>query len=203
MRRKKNDKRKYTFLAIFLIADLLLVVTIFRSSNARFVSDAVSATDLSVALYAVNLDEKDNEGNALNINIDNLEPDGKERYYLFTVKNTNADGYLTNTDIIYHLEFITTTNIDLDYKVREGTCTATHSNAIRTNVVSTDGSGSDAYFRTILTSSKIFGHEKEEENTYCLVVTFPKKYNTAQYQDLIESIQVKVVSKQRFDGELE
>ena len=88
MRRKKNNKRKYTLLAVFLIADILLILTIFKSSNARFVSEAKSGTELNVALYAISLEGKMNDGSSMNIQMDNLEPDGKTRYYYFNVYNT-------------------------------------------------------------------------------------------------------------------
>lgn len=195
MRRKRNNKKKYTFLAIFLIADLLLIVTIFKSSNARFVSEATSGTELSVALYAVSLDEKDSNDQTLNINMDNLEPDGKERYYYFTVRNTNKDGFLTNTDLDYYLQIVTTTNIPLIYDVYEDSCEKKIS-VIRSNEILTDGSGSDAKFRNIIVNGGTFGHDNEESKSYCLSVTFPKQYNSAEYQNLIESLQVKVVTKQ-------
>lgn len=198
MRRKKNNKRKYTFLAVFLIADILLILTIFKSSNARFVSEAKSGTELNVALYAISLEGKMNDGSSMNIQMDNLEPDGKTRYYYFNVYNTNENGVVTNTDISYYLKFVSTTNIPLEYHVYEGLCTQ-EKNAIITDVTSTDGSSSDAFFRTMITEKRTFGHTEKESNSYCLAVNFPKKYNTYNYQNLIESIQVRVISKQIMD----
>ena len=68
MKRRKNEKRKYTFIIILLLIDLLVMLAIFNTSNARFTSKATSETSLNVALYALSKDSN------LDIILDNMVP---------------------------------------------------------------------------------------------------------------------------------
>ena len=51
MKRRRRNKF-YTYLIGFLLLDLIVIVVIFNVSNARYESNAVSNTELDVALFA-------------------------------------------------------------------------------------------------------------------------------------------------------
>ena len=75
MKRRMN-KRKYTLLIVFLLLDLMLILAIFNSSNARFTSKATSQTMLDVALYAFS------EDNDLTITLDKMVPQDDPYVYI-------------------------------------------------------------------------------------------------------------------------
>ena len=64
----------------------------------------------------------------------------------------------------------------------------------KTNDISQDEY--NTYFRTITTDTQTFTHIQEKTNVYQLVLYFPQKYNTLNYQDIIEAIEIDVKSKQ-------
>lgn len=193
--KKRNNKRKYTLIIAFLAVDLLLILAIFNASNARFTSKAVSESLIDVALYALN------EDNDLEITLDKMVP--RNDPYVYNFKVINSDGKnITDTRMYYDLKIITTTNIPLEYKLCKNVALCQADSA--ENIINVDKTVKDAdgtYFKTMTTSREFFGFEEEEENDYTLLVYFPVKYKSSNYQDLVESIQINIDSRQIIDAD--
>ena len=82
----------------------------------------------------------------------------------------------------------------------EATCkNSSTPNAINVDMTTRDEDGT--YFRTMTTTRQEFGFEQEEHNDYILLVYFPTTYKSSQYQDLVESIQINVDSKQKLESD--
>ena len=92
----------YMFIIVFLLIDLLAVVIMLNTTNARYESTAVSNTELEVALYA--LEEED----SYTIALDEMVPREDPYVYRFTVANTDKNGRLTDVRLYYDLKIITT-----------------------------------------------------------------------------------------------
>lgn len=193
MRRKSKRTKQFTYMTIFLALDLLLIFTLFRTSNARFISEATSATKLNVALYALN------EIDDFDIPLGNIKPSSEPYLYEFSITNTDAEGNITETNLEYDLTLIATTNIPLEYKLyKNQNCNSVNgTNILNVHEPAKDDDGT--YFLTMTTSKEVFGYERAETNTYCLLVTFPLQYNTSQYSDLIESVRLSINSEQIID----
>lgn len=194
-RRKRLNKKILAVLSIVMLAGFLTIFAILRLSNAKFVSTATSETELDVALYALS------EENDLTILLDTLVPRDEPYVYNFSVVNTDGTN-LTDTVLIYDLKIIATTNIPLEYKLcmNKTNCQSSSvSNDINHDVVARDADGT--YFRTMTTTRQEFGFEQEERNNYTLLVYFPSRYDSSQYQDLVESIQINVDSKQKLESD--
>ena len=101
----------YMFIIVFLLVDLLAVLIMVNTSNARYESTAVASTELEVALYA--LEEHDE----YTISLSEMVPREAPYVYEFTVTNTDKNGTLTDTRLFYDLQIITTTNMHLTYKL--------------------------------------------------------------------------------------
>ena len=99
------------FIIVFLLIDLLAVLVVINTSNARYESTAVSNTELEVALYA--LEEDDDYTISLNEMVPREEP----YVYKFTVTNTDKNGNLSDVKLYYDLKIIATTNMHLNYKL--------------------------------------------------------------------------------------
>ncbi len=182
------------FVAFFVI------FAIIRTSNARFATTTTSETKLDVALYALS------EDNDLNILLDTLVPRDEPYVYNFSVYNTDGTN-VTDAAMVYDLKIIATTNIPLEYKLcmnkTEAQCKVVNpSDAdgdININEIARDADG--MFLRTMTTTRQEFGFEQEEENDYVLLVYFPSRYDSSDYQDLVESIQINVDSKQKLESD--
>ena len=197
-RKRRLNKKIFTVVGIILFVAFFVIFAIVRTSNARYASTATSATKLDVALYALR------EDNDLNILLDTLVP--RDEPYVYTFSVINSDGTnITDAALVYDLKIIATTNIPLEYKLcmnvaSEAICkNSSTPNAINVNMVTRDDDGT--FFRTMTTTRQEFGFEQEEHNDYILLVYFPSRYNSSQYQDLVESIQINVDSKQKLESD--
>lgn len=189
MRRRKKNKL-YTFIIVFLLIDLLAVLVVINTSNARYESTAVSNTELEVALYA--LEEDDDYTISLNEMVPREEP----YVYKFTVTNTDKNGKLSDVKLYYDLKIIATTNMHLNYKLykNQNYLSPSANSIVNLDIVAPDEDGT--FFRTLTTSRVYFGFEEVETNEYTLLVYFPETFKNSKYQDLIESIQINIDSQQ-------
>ena len=199
-RRKRLNKKILAVLGIVITLGFFVVFAIIRTSKAKYVSTATSVTQLDVALYALR------ENNDLTLLLDTLVPRTEPYSYMFSIDNTDGTN-VTDTAIIYDLKLIATTNIPLTYKLCMGnsqisvaTCKNNSTpNAINHNVVARDEDGT--FFRTMTTTRQEFGYSSLQTKYYTLLVYFPTTYNSSDYQDLVESIQINVDSKQKLESD--
>jgi len=191
-RRKKN--RFYTIIIGFLLLDLIVIVILFNVSNARYESNAVSSTELDVALFALD------ENTDLYISLDTMIPRDDPYVYRFSITNTTKSGLLTDVKMNYNLRIIATTNLPLEYKLykNQNYLSPTAANIITADDVIPDDDGT--FFRTMATPQETFGFSEVETNQYTLLVYFPSRYKDSKYQDMIESIQINVGAEQKVDG---
>ena len=47
-----------------------------------------------------------------------------------------------------------------------------------------------------MTSTRSFSKDKDMVDKYKIVINFPKEYNDSKYQDLLDSVEVVIESKQ-------
>lgn len=97
---------------------------------------------------------------------------------------------------MYDLSLKTTTNLPLQIELykNENYQNSGAMDIVSSKVTAPDGYGT--YFTTYTTPTSYFGFESDEENVYTLVVYLPSIYNSINYQDVIENIQVIIKSKQ-------
>lgn len=191
-----KTRRNMNFLTVFLCLDLLIIFSLLRTSNASYVADAVATADMDVALYAFSSDGLVDSTDSATINLGSFSP-GETKNYKLEVKNTDSDGNVSDTNIVYSLKVITTNNIDLEYKLYRNSIADANLIEDFTGTVSNDGYGTEFVYYTI--DSSCLKYESAQTDTYYLEVTFPEKYKTSNYQDLIESIKIQLESKQSVD----
>lgn len=188
MKNKRITKR--IIIILILLCFLILLTQLIRLTFSRFESNATSSSNIPVAFYVLS------EGfQNMNLNLDSLIPRNEPYVYTFTISNSNGE-QICNTDMEYTLKIRTTTNLPLEYNLfmnQDYTDSASQS-IIETNQVEKDSSGT--YFRIITTQKQNFSFKQEQTNTYQLVVNFPEKYNTIDYQDVIEGIEITIDSRQ-------
>lgn len=188
MQNKKIAKKIIKILILLLI--LILLAKLISFTLSKYESNATSNTDIQVAFYIIKEDYQ-----SMNVNLDSLFP--REEPYVYTFSISNNDGTkMCETDMEYDLTIRTTTNLPIDYELymNEDYKDSKARSIIKTNDISQDEY--NTYFRTITTDTQTFTHIQEKTNVYQLVLYFPQKYNTLNYQDIIEAIEIDVKSKQ-------
>ena len=209
-----NNKRSINFISVFLVVDLLLIFGLLKTSSAIYVSDAVGEAPMDVALYAFNYDglydiTSGSSETPLDIALGSVKP-GDIKYYSFKVTNrviNDEDEEVTaDTNIIYKLKVITTTNMDLKYSLyyeqdpRSTSATNLFMNGGNDiGVYAMDGWGT--WFKHYAIPAKCLKKENVEIDDYILKVEFPSDYNEAKYQDMVESIKIQLESKQVVTGD--
>lgn len=185
----KKAKRLYMKL-IILILCLLIIIRIFTLVLSRYESESTGNANVDIAFYLLKEDYK-----SMTLNLDSIIPQNNAYVYDFSVSNQDE----TNTaeiDLTYDLTIRTTTNLPLTYdlfmnqKYTDNGATS----IIKTNEIVKDED--DTYFRKITTETETLLYQEPKTNNYQLIVYFPSEYNTDDYQDIIEAIEINVNSKQ-------
>lgn len=102
----------------------------------------------------------------------------------------------TDTKLQYTVKLRTTTNLPLQIELYENENYSDSGSQDILSVANTSADEHGTYFTTYTTPTTYFGFENNEKNIYSIVVYFPSIYNSINYQDVIENIEVIVESKQ-------
>lgn len=186
---KNINKTKFLFffkyIAIFLL--VVFIINIMEITYSKYSSSANGDAAANIAFFIVDVGTYENT-----ITLNNLEPSNNDYIYKFTVNNFK-NNKRTNVKLDYNIEFVTTTNLPLTYKIyKEGT-----NNIITSNEIIQDG---DMYFNKLSTNEAgSFSYEENQTEEYTLVVNFPITYNDKpdEYQGLIDSFMIKINATQR------
>lgn len=186
-----NKKLAKKFIKILiLLLSLILLIRLISITLSKYESRAAANPDIQVAFYVLNDDFQ-----TMSLNLESLSPSDEPHIYTFSVSNTDGLN-ICETDMQYDLKIRTTTNLPIEYDLfmNERYNDSGATSIIKTNEVLKDDDGT--YFRIITTDTQNFTYIKDKTNIYQLILTFPKKYNSIDYQDIIEGIEITVDSKQ-------
>lgn len=185
----KKKKRLYAKLVILILC-LIIVFRIFTLIWSRYESEGTSNANVDIAFYLLKEDFKD-----MTLNLAKIFPRNDAYIYTFSIGNED-ENEVAEVDLTYDLTLRTTTNLPLSYELymnqNYGEDGAT--NIIETNEIAQDENGT--YFRTMTTKEEELYYKEPKTNQYTLVVHFPENYNTEEYQDIIEMLEITVDSKQ-------
>lgn len=154
-------------------------------SLSKFTSLVSSDANISIAFYVI-----DTEYQVEEIKLDKIVPSDTAYEYNFSVANYNKTKRL-ETNAEYNIVIRTTTNLNLEYELYENNST---DSAILSKELIQDEDG--MYYNVIKTKKEQFGFKKNQINYYTLSIKFPLEYIDYDYQDMIESIEIIVLSKQ-------
>ena len=187
----KNKKDKRVFIkALIIILGIIVATRLFVLILARYESMSNSVANVDVAFYVLKDDYK-----TMTTNLDSLLP--QDDAYIYTFSIGNQDGTQTaEVDLEYELTIRTTTNLPLTYELymNQQYTDSNAQNIITENKIEADEQGT--YFRKLLTDKVSLSYKVATTNQYQLVVHFPKEYNTENYQDIIELIEITVNAHQ-------
>ena len=181
----KRKKILYTKLVILIIC-LLIVLRIFVLVWSKYESIASANANVDIAFYLFNEDFKQ-----MTLNLDKIFPQDEEYSYIFSIGN-EENGKTAEIDLTYNLKIRTTTNLPLKYELFMND---NKNSIIETNEIQQDEDGT--YFRTITTKQEELLYKEPKTNVYNLVIKFPQNYNTKEYQDIIEMLEITIDSAQK------
>lgn len=174
-------------LAIFIFVSILYI---FKVPNAlsRFTSLLSGDVEGSIAFYVIDSDYQVTE-----INLDEIVPSNTPYEYAFTVSNYDSEKRL-ETNAEYHIVIRATTNLNLEYELYENN---SNTSALISKEVVVDEDGT--YYYVMKTDTEYFGFVKNQKNYYTLSIKFPLEYINFEYQDIIESLEIIILSSQIVD----
>jgi len=187
------DKKKF-FLIFRIILFLFLNIWLFSSSGftlSRYVSETEVSIAPRLAFFITDVGTYENT-----IELDSILPSNSAYLYSFTVANF-SDEDKSNVDIEYDIEFITTTNMPLNFKVYKNTTVMSGPGIIQNDRYVTNADG--MHFRHMgVSSSGAFSFISMTTDTYVLWVEFPEPYKAwpELYEGIIELVEIKVTARQ-------
>lgn len=186
----RMKKMKIYMKLVILFASLLTTLRIFTLTLSKFESEAKSNSNIDIAFYLLKEDYQ-----TMELSLENLYPSEIPYVYTFSISNYNGE-QRAEIDLTYDLTIRTTTNLPLIYELymNEEYTDTNATTALTRNEVDTDEDGT--FFRYLETENQVFKYTNNEKNVYQLVVYFPKEYNTENYQDIIESIEINIDARQ-------
>ena len=191
IRNRKSKKNKLYIKIIFILLALAIITIVVKNTFAKYTSTGTSTANVDVALYLLGETRI-----TQNLKIDELLPRTEPYTYTFSIANNDGTNR-AQTLMEYDLKIVMTTNLPLTYRIYKNQV-YTDSGAtdiIVTNTVATDDDGT--YFRTITLPTGEFGFTTNETDTYQIVVNFPIIYNSAEYENVIENLEITVNSRQK------
>ena len=179
----KNKTKILYVKLIILTLSLLIVARVFNIVLSKYETEANSSADVDIAFYLFNEDFK-----TMELNLTSLVPQEDKYTYVFNIGNQDGEE-TAEIDLEYDLTIRTTTNLPLTYELFMN-----GENIIKSNEIIQDEDGT--YFRVITTDTQKLAYREPKTNQYELVIYFPEQYNTINYQDIIELLEITVDSRQ-------
>lgn len=186
-----NKKKKILYTKIvILVLCFFIIIRIFNLALSKYESVSSTTAEIDVAMYLLKEDYK-----KMTLNLGSLIPQNEEYVYTFSIGNNDGENN-AEVDLIYELFIRTTTNLPLSYELymNQKYTDSDAKNIITSNNVEKDEYGT--YFRNIKTESVELKYTESVTNIYQLVVRFPENYNSEDYQNIIEMLEITVDGKQ-------
>ncbi len=180
---------KFTMAIILLMTAIAILPKVF----SRYQTNTSTNPNIDIAFYIV-----DTNYQTQNIILSKIAPSAEPYLINFTISNNDGTNRL-ETEATYDLKVVTTTNLPLQYELyKNQTYNAVGAaNIITSNTVAADEDG--MFFKTMLTATENFSYTTDQTNTYQLVIYFPAEYVSHTYQDIVDSIDLIIESRQLID----
>ena len=192
MAKRKRKRRNNNIIYVrFILVIILLLITIglIRGTIARYRSKGSSDANVDLAYYLLKSEDISQE-----LKLDSILP--REQPYMYTLSVANYDGNeRTQTALEYDIEIKTTTNLPLQYQIYKSG--EQNPQSIISTETTADSYGT--YFKYTTFAGDEFGFSENQQNNYQIKVIFPEQYNSAEYEGIIEYVEITVKSRQKIE----
>ena len=198
VRRRRRKGRRTTVIAVrfIILAVCIIVLCSIALTNtiARYRSEALASKDIEIAMYVFKEDHQ-----TMSFKLDQMVPRAEPYQHTFSVTNSDSNNKIAQTSIDYDITIKTTTNLPLQYVLYKN---QTPTSANPTNILPSAGTvqadTDGTYFKNFKTSTQTMAHSTKKTDVYYLLIYFPETYkNQPEYQNMIESMEVIIDSKQK------
>ena len=187
-RRKRKARIKYLKFVLFILLGIL-AANLIKNTIARYRSSAQSTADVDLAFYLFHEDSI-----TQSLQIDSILPRANPYEYTFSVSN-NDGVRRTETAITYSIHLKTTTNLPLTFKIFNDDYPTV--NLVTSEETIPDDNGT--YFQYITATGGNLGFLQDETVDYTLQIEFPERYHVAEYEGIIEYVEMTIKSSQRIE----
>lgn len=170
---------------ILSLINLALLIVIVPLTFSRFTSTVSGDAIGNIAFYVIDLKTQ-----TADVKLEEISPQKEDYIYTFSVANYNDTKQL-ETNAEYHIAIRTTTNLNLDYKLYEND---KEKDILVQKEIVTDDDGT--YFNIMKTEKEKFTFKEKKKNEYKLLINFPEEYMGYDYQGIIESMEIMIISSQ-------
>lgn len=184
-----NKRKRNIFIKFIVVFIILTVFTIFSKTNSKYESSFESEGKLEIAFYLLQDDYQ-----TMDIKLSSIEPREEPYVYEFSISNNDGQNR-TETLLEYNLQITATTNLPLEYELYlNEKYNDDNATSIINERIEQDEDG--MYLKKMVTTTENFGYKSDETNYYQLVIYFAEEYNTIEYKNIIEGIEIQIDSKQ-------
>ena len=184
----KKELKTYFFLSVLIVL-LLIMISRFEFTKAKYETDTDIALSPTFAFFIVDVSTQNHQ-----MKLDNIVPSTTPYTYAFQVSNFK-DNKKANVDLKYSIEVVASTNLPLNIKLFKGSTITQEEDYTDTTTANSDG----VYFRHLLFDGiSTMKYDNRYTETYTLWIEFPIEYkNTAQgYAGVIELIDIEIRAEQ-------
>ena len=187
MRRARKRKSRTLYIKLIIIlATVIIAAGLIRGVFARYRTTGTSNANVDLAYYLFK-----EESISQSLKLASILPRSEKYQYTFSVANYEGTDR-TQTALEYTIEITTTTNLPLSFEVhKQGETT----DLIESQTTTQDSDGT--YFKHITVTGDEFGFRQNQQNVYVIEVEFPERYNQAQYEGIIEYVEITIDSHQK------
>lgn len=170
-----------------LLILLLILLSIIPFAYSRYESNISSNANIDVAMYVLEPGYQ-----YVDLKLADVLPSTDSYEYSFTVANYKDEDTMTDVNLEYSLDVVTTTNLPITYELVDPT--DFNRNLIISNNVLPDDDGT--YFRTIKTENHTFTYTQRKIYNYKLILHYSTDDITHIYQGMTDSIRIIINSNQ-------
>lgn len=189
-----NKKSFLLFIKLFfIIVFCCIAVNLIDMGLSKYESNSTTRAEASVAFFLI--DEGSTEGT---ISLGEIVPNKDKYVYQFTVSNFKDDK-VSDVSLDYSIQFITTTNLPLVYKIyKNENYTDANPTNIASHIENIQNSDGVYYKQVTVENAGTFTHGSRKTDIYNLVIEFDENYKNSpdDYSGKIEMVRVLVDAKQ-------
>ena len=179
------------FRSIGIVFLLLLFLNLGNFSLSRYESEANIDVSPRLAFFIIDVGTYNDS-----FELGKILPSTNPYLYTFNVSNFKGDRRI-NVNLEYDIELVSTTNLPLNIKVFKSGTPMSGSGIIATDTITNDDDG--MYFRSMAIGEVFnFSYTQNKTDEYVLWIEFPEsyKYNSEDYEGVLELIEIKVNARQ-------
>ena len=188
------SKKKFILISKinFLILVFILLINIMPVTFSKYQSIGTGNINSNIAFYLLESTYVTEQ-----VKLNDLVPSDNPYVFNFTIGNQRDDD-VSEVDIEYVLQIITTTNLPLRYELYKNCDFLDNSSVNLITDANTEISQDEygTYFQKFNIETEYLYYSEPLTNEYTLVVYFDKSNNDAKYQGMVEGVKISIDSKQ-------